>query len=138
MRYIIHEINYDEGHDDLPQEISLDLPDTVVGEELEQTLSDHISNVTGFCHKGFLYRVERNKSYLVMIEINDTYIVRVLVRDCESVDAAQRSALESQIHADPTWVEPTVVQDLGGDYDLTIHSIQEVPEADAEIIARYL
>lgn len=58
MRYIIFGIDYDEGHDDLPKEIAVDITEPLDDEELDQRLSDHISNETGFCHKGFQYRVE--------------------------------------------------------------------------------
>ena len=56
MRYTIYNIDYDEGHGDLPKEITVELPDALSQEELEQTLSDRISEETGFCHKGFMYR----------------------------------------------------------------------------------
>lgn len=53
----IHSIIYDtDGEDDidLPAEFVVTVEDS---EELEDALSDLITEQTGFCHRGFLYEV---------------------------------------------------------------------------------
>lgn len=65
MKIKIFDIKYDtDGEDiDLPPTLEIDLPNTKVDKEsidvndLEEELSDHISNVTGFCHFGFKYEI---------------------------------------------------------------------------------
>ena len=53
MKYRIYDITYDEGHDDLPDEIIMDAPQGMVQQSLEDQASDFISATTGFCHLGF-------------------------------------------------------------------------------------
>lgn len=53
----IYNISYDtDGEDDisLPQEFIVQLEDN---ENVEDMLSEHITEQTGFCHGGFLYEV---------------------------------------------------------------------------------
>ena len=53
----IYNISYDtDGEDDisLPQEFIVQLEDN---ESVEDMLSEHITEQTGFCHRGFLYEV---------------------------------------------------------------------------------
>ena len=56
-------IKYDtDGEDvDLPKEIEIEIPSDVEGEEeIEEYVSNEISNKTGFCHKGFDSEVLRD------------------------------------------------------------------------------
>lgn len=53
---------YDIVYDTDGEEISFSLPDPLFveidatgKEEIEEALSDAISNITGYCHNGFLY-----------------------------------------------------------------------------------
>jgi hypothetical protein len=49
-------IQYDTDGEvvDLPSEIEIDIPNGMTDEEeIEEFISDEISNVTGFCHTGF-------------------------------------------------------------------------------------
>lgn len=39
---------------DLPNSLELQIPDDITNEELEDYVSDQISNITGFCHFGFV------------------------------------------------------------------------------------
>lgn len=41
----------------LPRKIEVDIPDDIPNDEVEEYLSDHISNTTGFCHNGFKYTI---------------------------------------------------------------------------------
>ena len=52
----IYNINYDTDGESvrLPQEFVVQLEDN---EDVEDMLSEHITEQTGFCHKGFLYEV---------------------------------------------------------------------------------
>lgn len=53
----IYNISYDtDGEDDidLPAEFVVTVEDT---EDVEDQLSDYITEQTGFCHRGFLYEV---------------------------------------------------------------------------------
>jgi len=54
----VYSIKYDtdgEVIEDLPVELFIDIEDGSV-DDLDDTLSDEISNRTGFCHKGFEFR----------------------------------------------------------------------------------
>ena len=55
MKYTITNINYDTDGEiiDLPKKIIVDVPSDTLDEDIEDYLSDEISNITGFCHKGF-------------------------------------------------------------------------------------
>ncbi len=48
------DIDYEEELEDLPTEI--DIPEGITDEE---EISNYISNVTGFCHKGFTLEEEQ-------------------------------------------------------------------------------
>ena len=55
MKYTITDIKYDtDGEDvDLPTTLTITIPDNKEQDEVEQYISDEISNRTGFCHFGF-------------------------------------------------------------------------------------
>jgi hypothetical protein len=54
--YKVTDIKYDtDGEDvDLPETLDIAIPTAFVEpEDVEQFISDEISNITGWCHKGF-------------------------------------------------------------------------------------
>lgn len=54
--FIVTDIKYDTDGEqvDLPKELKILVPEIVEGyEEIEEFISDEISNITGFCHFGF-------------------------------------------------------------------------------------
>lgn len=59
MRYTVTDIKYDtDGEDiDLPETLTVDIPNEdfvkYTPEEIEEYISNDISDQTGFCHKGF-------------------------------------------------------------------------------------
>lgn len=57
MEYIVSNIQYDTSNriaKTLPKSIVINVPDDLCTyEEIEEYLSDEISNQTGWCHKGF-------------------------------------------------------------------------------------
>jgi hypothetical protein len=56
MNYKVTNIEYDTDGEDLglPVELNIEVPvDLEDGQEIEEFISDEISNQTGFCHKGF-------------------------------------------------------------------------------------
>ena len=56
MKVTAYNIEYDtDGEDiDLPEEITIDVPFVkIFNGEFDDYISDEISNITGFCHKGF-------------------------------------------------------------------------------------
>ena len=56
MKAIITYVEYDtDGEDvDLPTQLEIEIPSNLVEEqEIEDFVSDEISNITGFCHQGF-------------------------------------------------------------------------------------
>jgi hypothetical protein len=62
-KYTVYNIEYDtDGEDvDLPEKLEINVPDHITeSEDIEQILSDEISNITGFCHFGFLIEGEEN------------------------------------------------------------------------------
>ena len=57
MKYKVTDIVYDtdgENIPDLPQELLINVPDDLLDDsDKVEFISDEISNITGFCHKGF-------------------------------------------------------------------------------------
>jgi hypothetical protein len=59
MKYTATNIKWDsDGEDiDLPTELTIDIPNDVFvkmdGEEIDEFISDYITNEIGFCHMGF-------------------------------------------------------------------------------------
>jgi hypothetical protein len=54
--FVVRDIEYDtdgEEIDDLPETLTITVPEDIEDEDVEQYLSDEISNQTGFCHYGF-------------------------------------------------------------------------------------
>lgn len=53
-----YDIDYDTDGEDvsLPTELAFSLDSTLSKEEIEEMVSDKISDETGFCHKGFRLR----------------------------------------------------------------------------------
>jgi len=57
MKYLITDIEYDtDGADvNLPKKMEIEVSTGVDDENVEDFLSDKISNETGFCHNGFTF-----------------------------------------------------------------------------------
>ena len=56
MNYKVTNIKYDTDGENvsLPTELNIEVPTNLEdGHEVEEFISDEISNQTGFCHKGF-------------------------------------------------------------------------------------
>lgn len=56
MKYTVSNIKYDTDGEDvqLPEELIINVPEDVTDPyEIDEFISDEISNLTGFCHKGF-------------------------------------------------------------------------------------
>lgn len=60
-KYLVHNIKYDTDGVDvkLPDTLEIELPDDTDAEDVEDLLSDEISNITRFCHFGFLIGDEK-------------------------------------------------------------------------------
>jgi hypothetical protein len=61
-KYVVYNIKYDTDgvKVKLPKKLEIDVPDDITEQEdIEQILSDEISNITGFCHFGFLKMKKR-------------------------------------------------------------------------------
>jgi hypothetical protein len=61
MKKTVYNISYDTDGEavELPSELEIEVPDDLTEQEdIEDYLSDEISNVTGYCHKGFLIKGE--------------------------------------------------------------------------------
>ena len=59
VHVIAFDIKYDTDGEkvDLPKELSFSYEGDIEIEELEDFVSDDISNKTGFCHQGFSYTI---------------------------------------------------------------------------------
>lgn len=62
MKIEISGIQYDLEDDiattqELPTELSIDVPRGTPDEKIEEIASDFISNKTGFCHTGFCWKI---------------------------------------------------------------------------------
>ena len=56
---IISEYDTDGLSVNLPHELEIEVPDNMTEpQEIEDFISDEISNMTGYCHKGFTYEVK--------------------------------------------------------------------------------
>ena len=56
MKAIVKEIQYDTDGEviDLPIQLEIEIPDEIIDQEdIENFVSDEISDITGFCHFGF-------------------------------------------------------------------------------------
>lgn len=56
--YVIHTIQWDTDQEDasaLPRAMIVSAPASLAGDELEEALSEMLSEQTGFCHGGFRY-----------------------------------------------------------------------------------
>ncbi|MCK9416738.1 hypothetical protein M0Q97_08795 [Candidatus Dojkabacteria bacterium] len=52
----IIDIEYDADDEDiseLPTELDIKIPINIKGDEIDEYISDEISNITGFCHNGY-------------------------------------------------------------------------------------
>jgi hypothetical protein len=61
-KFKVYNIKYDTDgvKVKLPKELEINVPDDITDrEDIEQILSDEISNITGFCHFGFLIEGEK-------------------------------------------------------------------------------
>lgn len=59
--FIVTDIQYDtdgEPNDSLPKQLNIVVPDEVKDDEVEDYISDEISNRTGYCHFGFVTNPE--------------------------------------------------------------------------------
>ena len=70
MKYEITNIKWDtDGNDvELPESLKIEVPDGYDSLETDDYISDEISNITGYCHKGFsvtekAYELYREKPY---------------------------------------------------------------------------
>ena len=59
-KHVVYNIEYDTdgAKVKLPDRLEIELPDDTDPEDVEQLLSDEISNITGFCHFGFMIEGE--------------------------------------------------------------------------------
>ena len=59
-KHVVYNIEYDTDGEkvELPDRREIELPDDTDPEDVEELLSDEISNITGFCHFGFLIEGE--------------------------------------------------------------------------------
>lgn len=56
MEYTVNNIEYDTDGEEvkLPKTLKIEVPSHIQGyEDIEEFISDEISNITGYCHKGF-------------------------------------------------------------------------------------
>jgi hypothetical protein len=56
MKAIVKNIEYDTDGEiiDLPKQLEIEIPNHIIDEEeIEDYVSEEISNITGFSHKGF-------------------------------------------------------------------------------------
>lgn len=59
MIYKVTNIRYDtDGQKvELPRTLDIEIPDDMSSDEIEDFLSDEISNLTGYCHFGFSFNL---------------------------------------------------------------------------------
>jgi hypothetical protein len=58
-KVLISDIKYDDDVTDLPETMEASIPfdsNTEESDDLEDKISDHISDTTGFCHLGFSWK----------------------------------------------------------------------------------
>lgn len=64
--YLISNIQYDEGHADLPDTLAMSVQSVLGGEEVIEKASEFISEQTGFCHTSFsvdLFELREGQAY---------------------------------------------------------------------------
>ena len=55
---IDYDVDVPEDKNHLPISLEINVPSNIEEDELDDFLSDEISNITGFCHKGFTIKGE--------------------------------------------------------------------------------
>jgi hypothetical protein len=85
MVYRIFNIDYDLDGEvvDLPHQLIVDVPSGTHVEEVDDVLSDAISNITSFCHKGF--ETERLGEMKLCIDSESVNIYIELGEDIEPI-----------------------------------------------------
>ncbi len=63
-KYLVTNIEYDfdeeDGSSSVPTELIISVPEVLkTSEEIQDFISDEISNITGFCHFGFVSNIEK-------------------------------------------------------------------------------
>jgi hypothetical protein len=74
MKAIVTEIKYDtDGEEvDLPTQLEIEIPNEITEYlDIEEFVSDEISNITGFCHYGFEIKLIDNTTFTVRLEFTD-------------------------------------------------------------------
>ena len=109
MKYIVTDIIYDTNDTDgLPTSIEMEFPDDTYSEELPDLISEMISNITGFCHKGFGFSVLKTKN---IIEKGFDYryqdIERILGNVCEIHEFGNNTIGENFIVAKHSMIDET-------------------------------
>ena len=68
MKVSVTNIQYDtDGEEvDLPTELTIEVEDDLYAEEIEEQISEEISNITGYCHEGFSMDIPKmsNEEYI--------------------------------------------------------------------------
>ena len=60
-KFVITDIKYDTDGKKvkgLPKELNIDIPDYIEDDDIDGYISDEISNITGYCHFGFVTNPE--------------------------------------------------------------------------------
>lgn len=59
MKAIVTEIQYDTDGEvvTLPTQLEIDIPSDIEEDDIDDFVSDEVSNITGFCHFGFEMKI---------------------------------------------------------------------------------
>ena len=124
-KFIVTNIQWDTDGDekilkDLPTELSIDADTLSISDkdEIEETISDYLSDTYGFCHFGFkFYKGELNMKY-------DVKITEISIRHVT-------------VEADSQWEAEEIAQDCwnSGDQDYILTS-EDFVEAQFDAVAK--
>ncbi|APD92010.1 hypothetical protein BM525_19190 (plasmid) [Alteromonas mediterranea] len=105
MKYLITDIEYDDGHPDLPATLTMVLDRELEKEELEHQASEFISNETGFCHKGF--SVKPLLPFIVLHTVGTASVPDGALFMAVDSDHAEELMESEKPHANITWIVQT-------------------------------
>jgi hypothetical protein len=92
MKAIVTEIQYDtDGYVvDLPTTLEIGIPSYIEEDDVEEFISDEISNITGFCHFGFNFKLVNMEAQEVFDELVSLYDTADFLEDSGEEQEAQK------------------------------------------------
>ncbi|OUV22941.1 MAG: hypothetical protein CBC55_02560 [Gammaproteobacteria bacterium TMED95] len=112
-KYVITDIEYDDGHPELPTTLTMVLDREMEKEELEHEASEFISKETGFCHTAFCVEIDKQPNakpllpFVVLHTVGTASVPKGAVFMAVDNDHAVELMESENPHANITWIVQT-------------------------------